>query len=223
MKVLNNMRKFKFIHIPKNAGTSFKSLINHNLQLRDFIEYVGHDAPLECFEKNQKTMIVFRDPVERFCSAFHYRLSLLPKCQQWANEKGINSPEKYVQYLKQTMELRNPIKSLRSDQQTVAGHPVAPTVWVFQPQSLWFRSPKCVLLQNNLEAEWKYFCQEARVPFYDLPKKNISQNSLDASGLSLGAESMSFLRHLYSGDYALWELLKNTPLESRIEMNQANF
>ena len=43
--------------------------------------------------------------------------------------------------------------------------------------------------------------------------------SLDAAGSSLSAESMSFMRHLYSGDYALWELLKYTLLDSRIEMN----
>ena len=213
------MQRYRFIHIPKNAGTSFKYLINEHLQLKNFIEYVGHSAPLKSFDRDRKTVIVFRDPVERFCSAFFYRVNLLPACQAWAKEKRIDCPEKYIRYLKTANQQRNPIKSLRSDRQSVAGHPVAPTVWVFQQQSLWFRSPTCVLLQDNLEVEWKYFCQEARIPFFDLPKKNIRQNTLDASSFSLGAESMSFLRHLYSGDYALWELLKNTTLESRIEMN----
>ena len=213
------MSEFSFIHIPKNAGTSFKLLIENDARLKDFVSYVAHNSPAECFEKSRKRLIVFRDPAKRFCSAFYYRLSLLPTCREWAKEEGINSPEKYIEYLIKTMQRWNPIMSLRADQQSVAGHPIAPTVWVFQPQSLWFRSPHSILLQENLNREWEYFCRETGVPFVELPRENARKNSLDADDHPiLGNESMSFLRHIYSGDYALWDLLKNMPTKNRIKM-----
>ena len=207
-----------FLHIPKNAGTSFKSLLKEDPRLRDYLQYVGHHAPRECFDEGVKRVIILREPEDRFCSAFYYRLSLSPACREWAKEEGIDSPDKYIEYLMKTMQRWNPIMSIRADRQSVAGHPIEPVVWVFQPQSLWFRSPHSVLLQDDLNSEWKYFCKETGVPFVALPRENTSANSLGDCRSVLGRKTRSFLRHIYSGDYALWDMLKNTSLENRIGM-----
>lgn len=221
MALASSMEKFFFVHIPKNAGTSFKTLLRgDNAPLKNFITYISHSAPSEYFTQAKKRIIVLRDPGERFCSAFYSRLSYSRACLEWAKENKINSPEEYIRYLIVTKQRWNPIMSHGADHQSVADILIAPTVWVFQPQSLWFRSPNTILLHKDLNVEWKFFCDATGVPFIDLPRINISQNSLNSHNSALGSESMSFLRHIYSGDYALWDVLGSMRVNDRTQMKQ---
>ena len=76
------MAQFAFPRIPKNAGMSFKSLVENDTRLKDFLQYVVHAAPRECFEAGVKRMIVLRELEERFCPAFYYSYLC---CQHAAN------------------------------------------------------------------------------------------------------------------------------------------
>jgi hypothetical protein len=57
-----------FIHIPKNAGTSIAKLIE-NKTLKDF-KYHSHWSDVDDIEQPQ--LVIWRNPVDRFSSAFFY-------------------------------------------------------------------------------------------------------------------------------------------------------
>ena len=79
----------------------------------------------------------------------------------WANLNGIQSPSQFIQFLsnKNNKGKNNPIFSLRSEKKTIAGNSIYPICWVFQPQSAWIKNPNSILLHNNLDFEWNYFCK----------------------------------------------------------------
>ena len=64
--------KLIFIHIPKNAGSSMHRIIKD--KLHNYIDYVGHSAPLEYLQATNN-FIILREPLTRFCSAFYYRIN----------------------------------------------------------------------------------------------------------------------------------------------------
>lgn len=211
-----NVAKHFFIHIPKNAGSSVRKLIEANSStLGRQLTYVGHEAPLECFAKDSKNTIILREPVDRFISGFFFRLHLKKTCRQWARDENITTPDQYIAYLRRTKCRWNPILSMGGDSQSVAGFPITPAVWVFQPQSLWFRHPNSILIQDNLNIEWRTFCEYYRINYFKLPVFNKSANSKEA-GASISIENKLFLRHLYSGDFALWETWGSTPINQRL-------
>jgi hypothetical protein len=213
-----NQSKYTFIHIPKNAGTSFREAINSSKSLLGhYIEHVSHHAAADCFSRGKGSFLVLREPIGRFCSAFYYRIRLLPACEEWAKEENINSPAEYIEYLIRTGCRWNPVMSLRSDLQSVAGIPVSPVVWVFQPQSLWFRRPNAILLQSTLDQDWRTFCELKLIPHVFLPVLN-QRVSSTGSATSLSGDHIAFLRHLYSGDFALWEIWSSTEASERMDL-----
>ena len=209
--------KLIFIHIPKNAGSSMRRIIKD--KLHNHINYVGHSAPLKYLQETNN-FIILRDPISRFCSAFYYRINLLEECEMWANLNGIQSPSQFIQFLsnKNNKGKNNPIFSLRSEKQSIAGNSIYPICWVFQPQSAWIKNPNSILLQKNLDFEWNYFCKVKNIPYVSLPNSNQSKNSDDALK-SLTYADISYLKRRYVDDFTIWEKFSNKHIAERIDLN----
>jgi len=211
-----NVAKHFFIHIPKNAGSSVRKLLESNSStLGRQLTYVGHESPLEYFSNDSKNTITLREPVDRFVSGFFFRLHLYKTCREWAKEENITTPDQFIGYLRRTQCRWNPILSMRGDCQSVAGFPITTSVWVFQPQSLWFRRPNSILIQGKLDTEWRDFCEYHNLHYIKLPVFNKSFNSKEALA-SISIENKLFLRHLYSGDFALWETWGSAQINQRL-------
>lgn len=73
MARLDKIRQAKtlFIHIPKNAGTSVNSLLYGENMRHETARYFHHAAP-DLRERNIMSFAIWRDPVERFLSAFDF-------------------------------------------------------------------------------------------------------------------------------------------------------
>ncbi|HJN32573.1 MAG TPA: hypothetical protein QF700_00450 [Prochlorococcus sp.] len=171
----------------------------------------------------KKGLLVLRDPIDRFCSAFYFRINRLATCSAWIKEenKEVSTPDGYIKYLRRTKSRWNSIMSMRSYSKSVAGHPIEPVVWVFQPQSLWFRTPDTVFLQDNLDDEWYAFCNYANIPFVELSRSNARVNSGQNNSALISEEAESYLRHIYSGDLALWETWKSRKVGERMGIQWA--
>ena len=212
----NANEKLIFIHIPKNAGSSMRSIIKD--KLHNHINYVGHRAPLKKLQETNN-FIILRDPITRFCSAFYFRITL-EECEAWANLNGIQSPSQFIQFLsnKNNKGKNNPIFSIFSEKQSIAGQPIYPICWVFQPQSAWIKNPNSILLQKNLDFEWNYFCKVKKIPFFSLPNSNQSKNSDDASK-NLTQADISYLKRKYADDFTIYEKFSNKQISERINLN----
>ena len=212
--------RIAFIHIPKNAGSSFKKLLlNGDCPLSGFVDYVGHSAPVNVYGGGKKTFLVLRNPVERFCSAFFFRNKHFEVCRRWSQENGLQTPGSFLNYLQKTQARPNPVISYGSECQTIAGLRAWPRVFVFQPQSLWFRSPHAVFLQNSLREDWRYFCSVMNLPRLDLPLENKGDYDSAKWALSLSFLQVQFLRNMYPGDFALWETWSSFDIEKRVNLN----
>ena len=213
-------KKFAFIHIPKNAGSSFKKLLlDGESPLSGLVDYVGHSAPAAVYSGDRKTFLVIRNPIERFCSAFFFRNKHFEVCRRWSKENGLETPGSYLDYLQNVQRKPNPVMSSGAEKQTIVGLRAWPRVFVFQPQSLWFRSPHSVFLQNNLRADWEFFCSAMGLPQVDLPTENKGDFDSVRWALSLNDLQVGFLRSLYPGDFALWETWSRLDVEMRVDLH----
>jgi len=212
--------RLAFIHIPKNAGSSFKKLLlNSDSSLSGFVDYVGHSAPTSVYAEGKKSFLVLRNPVERFCSAFFFRNRHFEVCRRWSQENGLQTPGSYLNYLQNTQVRPNPVMSQGSERQTIVGLRAWPRVFVFQPQSLWFRSPHSVFLQNNLQEDWSYFCSLMKIPKIDLPTENKGHYDSAKWASSLSVLQVRFLRSIYPGDFALWETWSSFDVKKRVNLS----
>jgi len=195
--------KYGFVHIPKNAGTSLVGTIRDNALP---ILVSGHAYPSR---QAQEEIVVLRDPVERFVSAFYYGQTY------WANpvnarfdsadalavaaadpghplhaiawhELG-NTPQDYL--------MRD---GAARDPQTVGG--VATRLcWVYEPQSTWLSgAPRHHLRHRCVTGDFRSLLASIGMePVAELPRLNASRNP----GESISWAARNFLESLYADDY----------------------
>ena len=195
--------RFGFIHVPKNAGTSVVSAIReHALP----IVVASHHYPARLAAEE---IVVLRDPVERFVSAFYYGRAF------WANPVNANfrtadslaiaaSDTDDALHAMAWHELGNrPEDYLLRDgaaraPQTVGG--VATRLcWVYEPQSTWLvHAPRHHLRQRRLAEDFRDLLGQLDLgPVPGLPRLNVSDNP----GERLSTRARQFLETLYADDY----------------------
>jgi hypothetical protein len=183
-----------FIHIPKNCGSSFSKLIKGGV-LKNF-KYLWHNrdssnAPPE------KSVLILRDPIDRFISAFYYSKQFYPNCEL-SKLANLENPSDLVKCL--MLDYRN--EKLLMDESHNIGKIELGISWVWTPQHYWYNGAKYVLFHHNLENDFSDFLKVTNRPFVKLPHINRSRH-IDTH---LEDNQIAYLKERYRKDYELIEL-----------------
>ncbi|MEO1623584.1 MAG: sulfotransferase family 2 domain-containing protein [Bacteroidota bacterium] len=199
-------RRFVFIHIPKNAGTSISKSLGFDKTYHTKIAQVQQMLPKEQYEALFKFGIV-RHPYDRFLSLYHYAT---------ANESFYHSalqPDqarhgKHPNYegLKEK-SLQDCARMLIADQLII---PNAYYIWA--PQSEWLLDEDGKMGLDfmgrfeQLSDDFQHILQKLQRPPIQLPNYNASSNR--GEHRQLDATTKSILQEYYRTDF---DLLDYTP------------
>lgn len=212
--------KINFIHIPKNAGSSFRELCKSYPNL-----FVYNYHNVDVFDENiQNQLIILQNPVARFKSAV--RFCFLPSWSKepqikYLNSINLNTPEKWVNILKNSShsEYKNVMKEIlnRTDKQTHhIGNRKLLYKWTYSPQIYYVNKPKYVILMENLESEIALLVKKLGIN-YNLKKINITQKNAENDYLS--KENIHWIENeFYKEDYDLYNRFKDMPVEVRLDL-----
>lgn len=134
--------KYAYIHIPKTGGFSVKDAVSKNpdCQVRVF----DHGVVFSNIPKHLKQIVVLREPIDRFTSAFFYIVN------NYIKTTYIKDPEHFVQELMrhtpEAMKILKPQKHFHHNN----GKKIF-TDWVFHPQTCWFDNPYYVLFIDRMQ------------------------------------------------------------------------
>jgi hypothetical protein len=198
-----------FIHIPKNAGTSFKKIcdqldiiyVHHNLCVRDIIQ--------------QKQIIILRDPVDRFISSVNYTLQ--NKTQEQLSDvvcEYVQTPDDWATIMFDNSHMLYDqiwcaIKNLKDHK---FNNEILDHRWHWSPQYIWFLKPNYILLHNNLTEEFEIFAEKICSATIQLPKINSSHGSK-----YIGEKNQERIRKYYSIDNKLYNFWQHIPLDIRLQ------
>ena len=199
-----------FIHIPKNAGTSFKALCGTSLQYRN------HSVDVQSPYIN-KQLVILRDPVERFVSAFYYSLEYYrhrPHVRDLYYHH-IVTPNRMIELLSDPTHPYHPKVQLlmANDGSQRIGPHVSPHKWIYSPQALYVHNPTYVMLFENLASEWVVFSKHHQLDLPPLPNTNTTKKRQNED---LTPESIQFIHSFYAKDCSLIAHYRSIPLEERI-------
>ena len=216
---MNNLTYF--IHIPKNDGMSIKRT------LRDIpdIEYRGHLGNNKIPSGNVDTIVVIRDPVDRFCSAVRFAIqkySGRPNIKKLIS-LDITTPEQFAYILSDpdhehysfvAAEVMNKHHRIGKDRLKYKQ--------TYAPQHLWINDPTYVILFTNLEEEFKLLLNSLGHEGVLLPKRNqtskhINEFSSTADHLT-GIEIAKFFHEEYREDFALLDKYNNMSVQERLKL-----
>ena len=165
-----------FIHIPKNGGTSIGSCVS---LMRD-IKMGHHYTDVSSLSSNTKTIIVIRNPLDRFSSAVRHTFQRYPNIPQNKKciELGITTPNLFSEiWANEKHEHHHAVLDvvLNNTNNHKIGYSVLKYEWTFTPQYRWIQNPAYVILFEQLEKEcsllFKTFGYSIR-----LPKKNVTKS-----------------------------------------------
>jgi len=198
-----------FIHIPKNAGSSIKNICDNTSNLI----YKGHQHdPLNSINN---TLIIIRNPIDRFCSAIRYAL------QQYSDEpviqeliqKNITTPSKWIEIMQnQYHEHYDLLMQEIYNKSHYIGKMKLIFKWTYSPQSLWITNPNYVILFENIEKEMRYFCKKHKINFQIL---KINQTIKEFEN-NLTNDEIEYLKKIYSKDFELYDYYKSLSIYERL-------
>ena len=194
--IQNNLR---FIHIPKTAGTSITIGMGIKWQ------QIGHARLTHCFNPDQITMTIVRNPIDRFRSCYRFARSHNNWWHRDGREKHTdftlchnNTPDQIADMLLEHGDLD---PSSRWHQNRSPRH----QQWCGQHHWVTISgSSECkvqhVLRYENLNEEWNRFAQT-----YNLPYPLVHLNKvLDVEDIQLSESCISKLRHIYKKDFEMF-------------------
>ena len=201
----------EFIHIPKNAGSTIQTLYKKSKKLN----YNGHSCDPTTLQ--HKSLIVIRNPIDRFCSAVRYAI------QQYSDEyedsiigtlvkNGYDTPSTWIQLLQKKSD---PNKDLLLIEMNNKSHYIGKTKlkqkWTYSPQSLWIKNPNYIILFENFEEEFKIFSNKNKIQ-YKIKKENSTKKDNDV----LSNSDIKYLQKIYSEDFKLYNYYKSLSVDERL-------
>lgn len=206
-----------FVHIPKNGGCSFKSLIRNHEEVSSKIKYHHH-----AYESQRRTelkqIVVLRDPIDRFASALRYSR------QKWARapqnkklfEAGIEDINGLVSILDDPFcELHQTgldyIYNL--DKRHRIGRTPTTLKWTYTPQHCWIKKPAYILILDTLNEDVTKLFKDLDIPSdINFPNKNTTNKKNSAE---VTDSTINFLKKQYAKDFNLYYKYKDLPFEER--------
>ena len=182
------MKKYAFIHIPKNAGYTLRQAMTDH---PDFEAY-DHGVIFKNIPKNLKQIIVQRNPTDRFTSAFFYIKKLYVKDSKYLN------PEMLITGILNGERETNLFLRPQPHFHGVNGNKI-PTDWVFHPQSAWLDNPYKIILMENIKQEFLEL---------GLDIGEIRVNASKRKDFTYSKNSLQYLWRIYEKDYLLYNYLK---------------
>jgi len=226
----SNEIKFTFVHIPKNAGTSIETLIEQK-KVPNF-EYVGHRFFQKKIKSDTIKVCIFRDPIDRFISAFYYSKREHPKSP---SHRKFDNPNQLIDGLRQIehpkhkaamayVGNKNPHNYRRFLKKTIphkVGGVRTQHTWVFEHQITWYKhmlnNDKTIYLDfDNLAEEFNsliqtYLNSDSKTKtskVIKLPHKNSTQKNKKFSSENLTPPNIQYLKDYYREDYVHIEKIK---------------
>ena len=200
-------RAVNFIHIPKNAGTSMVDVCANS---NGILIYHGHGADVRNIP-NQ--LIVIRNPVERFISAFRYAKLIFEVEVFTDDDEEDDTPENWIRVWRDPEHPRHAalMHEMMNDPDGEEPHKIGDTIleykWTYTPQSDWIDPTKVkyVVLYDCFEFEMKHILNDLGVD------DNIPHaNGAGDEHYELSHESIEFLRFRYADDFRYYERMKRT-------------
>ena len=206
-----------FVHVPKNGGCSFKSLIRNHKEVSCKIKY-HHHAYNGNGRPESTEIIVLRDPIDRFASALRYSK------QKWArapqNKKLFESGVENINDLVKVLD--DPFSELHQtglnyiynlDKKHRIGRTPTTLKWTYTPQYLWFKNPAYILILAHLNEDVKELFRELEIPSeINFPNKNTTNKKNVAEATDT---TIAFLKKQYPQDFDLYKKYKDLSFKDR--------
>jgi|SaaInlStandDraft_2_1057019.scaffolds.fasta_scaffold149219_2 hypothetical protein len=200
-------KKLAFIHIPKNAGWTIKDAIKKN-NLN--IIYIHHKYSSKI--SNTEEIVVIRDPIQRFVSAFNYSKTSWknPIINQFNDVNELvdalmdsnNNKHKFAQYYitnsKEAIIKRE--GNFRKKYLHKINNKLTKYTWTIEPQSSWLiNNPIHIIRMNHLEEDFNKILSNFGYPSVKMKIKNISKKYSKITNLT--DKQKEFLYNMYKKDY----------------------
>jgi hypothetical protein len=206
--------KISFIHIPKNAGTSMKTLCD---KFPSVFNYCHHNVDVND-ESIKNQLVILQNPISRFKSAVRYTFSPIymnyPSIK-FLYENNINYPNKWVDILKnKEHEYYTLISNQINNKDHHIGKRKLQLKWTYSPQAYYINNPKYIILKDNLTEELGILLQHLNIS-YTLPKRNVTKKTEENDYLS--DENIKWLEeNLYTEDVKIYNKYKLMSLKERL-------
>jgi hypothetical protein len=186
--------EYAFIHIPKNGGMSIRNAIIDTTK----IKYCGHGVVFRNIQ-HLKQIIVLREPIDRFTSAFFY----LKQYKKNKSRDLFKSPEDLIQGIIDFDINAFNFMKIHDGYHHVNGIKIN-TDWVFHKQVGWIDNPYKILLYEHLEEDFSNLCGEIGCEI-SLPHVNRS-SKID---FDYSPQSLDFLNIVYKEDVDIYNSTLN--------------
>ena len=202
--------RWAFVHVPKCAGSSIKySIKQENLP----IDIFSHSYGVKSIPKDKNIIIVYRDPVDRFVSAFHYAQNIHKEALQFTCSSFIKALQDEKDILHEE-SLKIIFNNNPNDKQIIDGVKNVFT-YIFEPQKSWYCNRDNVKILNfaNLQDEWNDFLKTElnHKPLLLSKKtqgKNKVINAINQKKNILNEKEIQFIQDLYLKDVEIFNSIR---------------
>jgi hypothetical protein len=210
--MLYDKNKIIFVHIPKNGGTSITKVLSK------YIKCTHHNVNFDKI-KDYNNLIVIRDPISRFISSVNYTINHYREenINNILLDNNYTSPNQWAcaffdtnhEYHKSVIKSIKPHRLRTYDR---INNQKLDIKWQFAHQNLWHHNPSFVLLFDNLNIEFSYFCTNI------LQRHNLSliKNNISYGDNFISDINKTKIINYYYSDYILYNKYKSMDLKDRI-------
>jgi hypothetical protein len=195
--VKNNKNKFTFVHPTKCGGTSVENFLN-----KHYSKYFYTNIHLNKCENNNNSILIVRDPVDRFKSMYKYWKS--------GSEIFIHKNNHINKF--KNVNIKTFIKILQNNSNILYNHFLKNIH--YQPITYWIhdRYENIIIVKycKDLNKPFQKMINTFKIPNLNIkiPHINVSKNK---ENIVLDDEDLQFIREYFKTDYELIELINTNP------------